>query len=147
MEKDRCNRIAVHIVLAILLGLCLMSALACSTKLSAKASIEITGVVTNYQDNTLAKGIEVRLYSYHPNPVLEYLPPTGHILDTEFTNEEGKFKFEVGSDLLVKLEKQGYHEVVVYVAPGISGFQVIDLADRIPIVNLAIGAPAPAGMK
>jgi len=144
-NKDR--RIPPHAVLAALLGLSLLFMLECSAESSPKAGMEITGTVTDYQNNAPAKGIEVKLYTYHPNPVLEYLPPTGHIMGTDITNEEGRFKLNVGSDLLARLEKQGYNRVVVFVAPGISGFKVIDLADGAITVDLVTGAPAPAGMK
>ncbi len=147
VDNNKDKRIRLHTILAVLLGFSLLFMLGCSAESSPKAAMEITGTVTNYQNNAPAKGIEVKLYTYHANPVLEYLPPTGHIIGTDITNEEGRFKHKVGSELLVKLEKQGYNKVVVFVAPGISGFKVIDLADRAVEVNLVIGAPAPAGMK
>jgi hypothetical protein len=114
---------------------------------STKKTLNITGVVTDYQSNAPAKSIEVKLYTFHQNPVLEYLPPTGHILDTDITNEEGKFQLLVNADLFRKLEQLSYKKLVVFVAPGISGFKVIDLSNGTIGVDLVTGAPAPAGMK
>jgi hypothetical protein len=145
MNNDNNRVTAIHVVLAVLLGFSLISASACTGRSSTKAGIEINGTVTDYRNNVPAKDIEVKLYTYHPEPVLEYLPPTGHILNTDITDEDGKYKFEVDSDLLMKLEKQGYSKLVVYVAPGLSGFKVIDLVDGTRIVvDVVTGAPAPS---
>lgn len=148
MDNNKYRAIAIHLVLAVLLGFSLMLALACSNKSSPKEGMEINGAVTDYRDNAPAKGVEVRLYTYHLNPVIQYLPPTGHILNTAITDEEGKYKLEISPDLLIKLEEQGYSKVVVYVAQGMSGFRVVDVADgTIIVVDLVIGSPAPSAAK
>lgn len=147
MGKYKAKRITLHLLFAILLGLSVVFMFGCSTKSSPETGLNITGVVTNYQNNAPAKGIEVKLYTYHPNPVLEYLPPTGHVIGTDITNEEGKYRLNVDADLFRKLENQGYSKVVVFVAPGISGFRVIDLTDGTIVVDLVTGAPAPSGTK
>ena len=147
IEKYKAGTITLKLLLVILLGLFLVFIFGCSIKSSLNTGLTITGVVTNYLDNTPAKSIEVKLYTYHPDPVLEYLPPTGHILNTAVTNEEGKYQLSIDTDLFQKLENQDYNKVVVFVAQGISGFKVIDLADETISVDLVIGAPAPSTTK
>jgi len=146
--KERDRAIMLRLVITMLLGVSVTAVSGYSCKSSPKAGMEINGSVIDYQTNAPAKGVEVKLYTYHMNPVLPYLPPTGHILNTDITGEGGKYKLEVSTDLMMKLEEQGYSRVVVYVAPGISGFKVVDLADgTVTTVDLAIGAPAPSAVK
>jgi len=147
MKKFEAKRVTFHRLLTIVLGLTLVFSFGCSTKPSPKTGMDIVGLVTEYQGGVPAKGIEVKLYTYHPNPLIEYLPPTGHVIDSDTTTEEGKYRLQVDTDLFRRLEELGYNKLVVFVAPGISGFKIIDLAEGIVEVDLITGAPAPAGTK
>jgi hypothetical protein len=105
----------------------------------------ITGVVTHYESGAAVSGIEVKLYTYHPNPVLEYLPPTGHVIESDITTGQGNYQFEVNADLFQELIELDYSKLVVFVAPGGGGWKVIDLAEGTIEADLVTGAPAPSG--
>jgi len=107
--------------------------------------MSITGTVTEYKSGAPASGTEVELYTHHPNPRLEYLPPTGHVIGSDITNEDGKYWIEVDVDFFKKLAEVGYNKLVVFVTPGIGGWKVVDLVEGIIDVDLVIGAPAPCG--
>jgi len=112
--------------------------------LSPESPMTVTGIVTEYESGATAGGIEVKLFTYHPNPRLEYLPPTGHVIGSDITTEEGKYRIEVGTDLLQKLVELGYDKLVVFVASGVGGWKVIDLAGGTIEVDLVTGAPVPS---
>jgi len=123
------------------------SSIGCGKEVTVPATentMMITGVVTA-PSGTPENGVEVKLFTYHLNPVLEYLPPTGHVINSTLTTGEGRYQMEVNPDLLQKLLKLGYNKLVVYVAPGTGGFRVVDLAACSVEVNLVTGGPAPAG--
>ena len=127
------------------LALLLPGSIGCGAPPALGNIMTITGIVTDYETGAPASGIEVGLYTYHPHPVLEYLPPTGHIIGSDITTEEGKYQIEVDADLFQSLAELDYNKLVVFVAPGIGGFKVIDLAQRTIAVDLVSGAPAPSG--
>jgi len=147
MNKCQSKRSTLNWLVFILVICSLFLTFGCSTNPAPQKPLIITGVVTDYQNNAPARNIEVQLYTYHPNPLIEYLPPTGHIIDSVFTTEQGKYQLQVDADLFARLEKLGYDKLVVFVAQGISGFKVINLSDGTVEVNLITGAPAPAGTK
>jgi hypothetical protein len=136
------NRLTGTIVAC--LALFLLGGIGCGTPPSPESSMTVTGVVTDYEGGVPASNIEVRLYTYHLNPVLEYLPPTGHAIGADISTEEGKYRIEVDADLFQKLKELHYNKLVVFVAPGIGGFKVIDFARGTTAVNLVSGAPAPS---
>jgi hypothetical protein len=127
------------------LALLLLGSIGCGAPPALGNIMTITGIVTDYESEVPVNSIEVGLYTYHPNPVLEYLPPTGHIIGADITTEEGKYQIEVNADLFQSLAELDYNKLVVFVAPGIGGFKVIDLAQRAIAVDLVSGAPAPSG--
>lgn len=112
---------------------------------SPESTMTITGVVTDYESGATVGGVEVKLYTYHPNPRLEYLPPTGHLIGSDITNEDGKYRIEVDVDLFKRLAELGYNKLVVLVTPGVGGWKVVDLVEGTIDVDLVIGTPAPCG--
>ena len=147
MDKYKFKRSAFNRLVLITTFCLLLFMFGCSANPAPQNLLVITGVVTDYQSKALAKNIEVQLYTYHPNPIIEYLPPTGHVIDSVFTTEEGKYRLQVDANLFVRLQKLGYDKLVVFVGPAGSGFKVINLRDGTVEVNLITGAPAPAGTK
>jgi hypothetical protein len=127
------------------LVLLLLGGVGCGTPSALENTMTVTGVVTDYETGVPVSSIEVKLYTYHPNPVLEYLPPTGHVIGSDITTEEGEYRIEVNADLFQRLKELDYNKLVVFVAPGIEGFKVIDLARGVVTVDLVSGAPAPSG--
>jgi len=112
---------------------------------SPESTMTITGVVTDYESGATVGGVEVKLYTYHPNPLFEYLPPTGHLIGSDITNEDGKYRIEVDVDLFKRLAELGYNKLVVLVTPGVGGWKVVDLVEGTIDVDLVIGTPAPCG--
>jgi len=129
------------------LALLLLGGIGCGAEVvppSPGSSMTIIGVVTDYKSEVPVSNIEVRLYTYHPHPVFEYLPPTGHVIGSDITTAEGKYRLEVNADLFQSLKKLDYNKLVVFVAPGIDGFKVVDLARVAVAVDLVTGAPVPS---
>jgi len=134
--------------ISISLALLLMGCFGCKGEVvlpSPGGGMSITGTVTEHKSGAPASGIEVKLYTYHPNPVLGYLPPTGHVIGSDITTEQGEYQIEVNAGLFQRLMELDYNKLVVFVAPGVGGFEVIDLAEGTIEVDLVTGAPAPSG--
>jgi hypothetical protein len=147
MGKCETSRLVFCTFQFVIVIFCLLFTVGCSSQPSPQKTLSIFGVVTYYQTDTPARDIEVKLYTYHLNPLIEYLPPIGHILNTDITDEAGRYRLEVDVDLFNKLEKLNYQKLVVFVAQGISGFKIIDLSSGTKEVNLVNDAPAPASVK